>query len=206
MNVDLSTTYLGLRLRNPLVVAPCPLTNELYNLERLEEAGAAAAVLISLFQEQIEHEAFELDRRHGSRFRSYAENISHFSELAEYNTGPDGYLRHVAAAKKAVSIPIIGSLNGTMHGDWIRFARLIQEEGADALELNIYHLAADPTRSAADVEQRCFDLASAVRAEISIPLAVKLGPFYSSLPNVVYRLTEAGVDGIVLFNRFANQT
>ena len=203
MSVDLSTTYLGLRLRNPLVIAPSPLTNELHNLQRLEQAGAAAAVLISLFEEQIEHEEWELDRERGSHFRPYAESLSSFPDLGEYNTGPDGYLRHVTAAKKAVSIPIIGSLNGTSRGEWTRFARLIEDAGADALELNMYHLAADPTRSAADVEQRDFDLVTAVRAEVSIPLAVKLGPFFSSLPHMVHRLVEAGVDGIVLFNRFA---
>ncbi len=117
--------------------------------------------------------------------------------------GPDGYLRHVAAAKHNASIPIIGSLNGTTSGSWTRFARLIQEAGADALELNMYYLAADPTRTAAEVEQRYLDLVTEVRASISIPLAVKLGPFFSSLPNMVHQLVEAGVDGIVLFNRFA---
>ena len=203
MNVDLRTNYLGIPLRNPLVVAASPLTNELTNLQRLEQAGAAAVVLSSLFQEQIEHEELELDRRHGSRFRPYGESLSYFPDLDDYNTGPDGYLRHVAAAKRVASIPIIASLNGTLRGDWTRFGRLIQEAGADALELNIYHLAADPTRSAADVEQRDFDLAAAVRAEVSIPLAVKLGPSFSSLPNMVHRLVEAGIDGIVLFNRFA---
>jgi len=202
MSVDLSTTYLGLRLRNPLVVAASPLTNELTQLQRLEQSGAAAAVLVSLFQEQIEHESWELERRHGSRFHPYAENLCYFPDLEEYNTGPDGYLRHVAAAKRVSSIPIIGSLNGTCSGSWTRFARLIEEAGADALELNIYHVAADPTRSAADVEQRYFDLATEVRAAIQIPLAVKLGPFFSSLPNMVERLVEAGIDGIVLFNRF----
>lgn len=203
MNVDLSTQYLGLRLRNPLVVAASPLTNELANLERLEQAGAAAAVLISLFQEQIEHETWQLDREHDSRFRSYQESLSYFPDLEEYNTGPDGYLRHVAAAKRVSSIPIIGSLNGTITGNWTRFARLIQDAGADALELNIYHLAADATRSSVDVEQRYLDLAAEVRALVTIPLAVKLGPFFSSLPNMVVKLVEAGVDGIVLFNRFA---
>jgi dihydroorotate dehydrogenase (fumarate) len=203
MSVDLSTNYLGMRLRNPLVIAASPLTNELTNLQLLEQAGASAAVLSSLFQEQIEHEQLELDRQRGSRFQSYGESLSQFPELEGYNTGPDGYLRHVAAAKRTVSIPIIGSLNGTICGSWTRFARLIQEAGADALELNMYHLAADPTRSAADVEQRYFDLAAAVRAEVSIPLAVKLGTSFSSLPNMVHRLVEAGIDGIVLFNRFA---
>lgn len=203
MNVDLSTNYLGMRLRNPLVVAASPLTDEFTNLQRLEQAGAAAAVLTSLSQEQIEHDELEFHRNRNSRLRSCGEGLSYFPDLDEYNSGPEGYLRHIADAKKAVSIPIIASLNGTIRGDWTRFARLIQEAGADALELNIYHLAADPTRSATEVEQRYFALAAAVRAEVSIPLAVKLGSCFSSLPNMVHRLVDAGIDGIVLFNRFA---
>lgn len=203
MTVDLSTNYLGLRLRNPLIVSASPLTNELVTLQRLEQSGAAAAVLTSLFQEQIEHETWELARNHGSRSRPYDESLSYFPELENYNAGPDGYLRHVAAAKSNSAIPIIGSLNGTSSGNWTRFARLIQEAGADALELNLYYLAADPTRTAAQVEQRYLDLVAEVRATISIPLAVKLGPFFSSLSNMVHELVEAGVNGIVLFNRFA---
>lgn len=203
MKVDLSTNYLGLKLRNPLIVAASPMTMELYSLQRLEEAGAAAAVLASLFEEQIEAEwAAPCSHLRDDRAYSAADLVAH-GELFNYNSGPDAYLRHIAAAKKALSMPIIGSLNGTsLHGGWVRFARLIEQTGADALELNIYFVPTRPDLTATDIERRYLDVVAAVRKEISIPLAVKIGPYFSSLPNIVERFVEAGANGLVLFNRF----
>lgn len=203
MSVDLTTNYLGFKLRNPLVVSACPLSMEVYALERLEAAGASAAVLASLFEEQIESEWHSpISHAPGDRGGSAAGLVDH-GELYDYNSGPDAYLRHIAAAKRALSIPVIGSLNGTSpRGGWVRFAKLIEQAGADALELNVYFVPTSPDRSAADIEQRYLDLVAAVRREISIPLAVKIGPFFSSLPNMAWRLLEAGANGLVLFNRF----
>jgi dihydroorotate dehydrogenase (fumarate) len=200
MTVDLTTDYLGLRLPNPLVVASCPLTGEVYRLQQLEQAGAAAAVLPSLFEEQIRHEDALLASV--SRRLATGENPSYVSGMDEYNAGPDSYLRHLEAAKRAVKMPIIASLNGCLTGDWTRFARLIQNTGADALELNIYFLAVDPAMSGRDVEERYVDLVHEVRAKVAIPLAVKIGPYFSSLPEMARRLVEAGANGLVLFNRF----
>ena len=203
MNVDLSTTYLGLKLRNPLVISACPLSMEVYSLQRLEEAGAAAAVIGSLFEEQIES---EWHSPHSSlpddRSSSAAHLVSH-NELFDYNSGPDAYLRHIAIAKRALSIPVIGSLNGTSpRGGWVRFAKLMEQAGADAVELNVYFVPTNPDHSAETIECRYLELVAAVRAEISIPLAVKIGPYFSSLPNMAMRLLAAGANGLVLFNRF----
>jgi dihydroorotate dehydrogenase (fumarate) len=199
MAVDLSTQYLGLKLRCPLVVSACPLTGEMDVLARLEEAGAAAAVMPSLFEEQIEHKAAE-----GQKVApcSYAESMHYFRELREYNRGPDVYLRHIEEAKKAVSIPIIGSLNGTRAGWWLRYARHIEQAGADALELNIHFIVTNPKTTATEVEQRYVDIVSAVREAVKIPLAVKMGPYFASPANLAYRLVAAGANGLVLFNRF----
>lgn len=203
MRVDLSTTYLGLKLRNPLVLSACPLSMELYALQRLEAAGVAAAVMASLFEEQIESEWHApLPYTSADRFGSAIDLVSH-GDLYDYNSGPDAYLRHIEAAKRALSIPMIGSINGTSpRGGWVRFARLMEQAGADALELNIYFIPTSPEQSAEDVEQRYLDVVAAVRAEIVIPLAVKIGPFFSSLPHMARRLLAAGANGLVLFNRF----
>jgi dihydroorotate dehydrogenase (fumarate) len=202
MSVDLTTRYLGLRLPNPLVVASCPLTGEVYKLQQLEEAGAAAAVLPSLFEEQIRQEEIQLanDLRRPTGYA--AENPAYISGVDEYNSGPDSYLRHLEAAKRAVSMPIIASLNGTAVGNWTRFARLMQDSGADALELNVYFLAVDPGQAGHDVEKQYLDLVANVRANLKIPLAVKIGPFFSSLSHMAQRLADAGANGLVLFNRF----
>jgi dihydroorotate dehydrogenase (fumarate) len=201
MSVDLRTEYLGLTLSNPLVVAACPLTAEVQMLQRLEEAGAAAAVTGSLFAEQIEFDRAEYCGT--AWFGAVAQSPPHWAyALSEYNSGPDGYLRHIAAAKRAVRMPIIGSLNATACGDWIVFSRLIEEAGADALELNVYLVPSDAEISGDEIEDRYVELVAAVRSQISIPLAVKIGPYFSSLPHMARRLVEAGADGLVLFNRF----
>ncbi len=202
MSVDLSTEYLGLKLKNPVVVAACPLTESPDHLKRLEDAGAAAAVFPSLFEEQIEHEESELAKVHQFTSDRHAEALTYFPEPEEYRFPLDDYLDHIAAAKKAVSIPVIGSLNGVSEGGWIRYAKLIEEAGADALELNIYLIAIDVDLSGEAVEQQYLDLVAAVKKSISIPLAVKVGPYFSSPANMARRLVEAGADGLVLFNRF----
>lgn len=200
MTVDLSTTYLGLKLPNPLVVSACPLTGELDVLRRLEEFGAAAAVMPSLFEEQLEHKTAEM---HASESPAATiESAAYFHELKEYNRGPAAYLKHITSAKQAVSIPIIGSLNATTLGPWIEYAREIESAGADALELNVYFLVTDLNTSSADVEARYLELIAAVRGQISIPMAVKLGPYFTALPSFARRAVEAGANGLVLFNRF----
>jgi dihydroorotate dehydrogenase (fumarate) len=203
MNIDLTTQYLGLTLANPIVVSACPLTGELDVLRQLEAYGAAAAVLPSLFEEQFDRAA--ADARPATDAYgdpTFAQSMAYFRELKQYNRGPEVYLKHLTAAKQAVSIPLIGSLNVTAPGDWIRSAARIQEAGADALELNIHFLPTDPDTTSGEVEARYVDLVAAVRSEISIPLAVKIGPYFTALSHVARRLVEAGADGLVLFNRF----
>lgn len=202
MPSDLSTTYLGMRLRNPLVVAACTLSQDIDNMRRLEQAGAAAIVLYSLFEEQIEHEEAELARVQEFGADSFAEALSYFPSFESFHSGPEQYLRHIEAAKKAVSIPVIASLNGVTRGGWVRYARLMESAGADALELNIYFVAADCDVDGRQVEQRYIDLVKAVRESVKIPLAVKLGPQFSSPGHMARQLAEAGANGLVLFNRF----
>ncbi|MFO7902509.1 MAG: dihydroorotate dehydrogenase-like protein [Planctomycetota bacterium] len=202
MTVDLSTKYLGLGLKNPLVVSACPLSEKVDSLKRLEEAGASAVVLYSLFEEQIEHEELELVGARERGAEAYAEHSNWFPELDDYRLGPRGYVEHIEKAKNALSIPVIASLNGTSEGGWTDYAQQMQNAGADALELNIYFIAADPDMPGADVEKRYLDLVAAVKQSISIPLAVKVGSQFSSPGNMAKRLAEAGADGLVLFNRF----
>ena len=202
MTVDLGTKYLGLQLKNPLVIAACPLTQKLDNLRRFEEAGAAAAVLPSLFEEQIEHEEVELSGVQDFGTESFAESLTYFPEPADYRTGPAAYLDYIGEAKKAVSIPIIASLNGTSEGGWVRYAKLMQNAGADAVELNIYFVAADVEMTADQVEKQYLDLIAAVKQSVSVPLAVKFGPSFSSLGNMAKRMADAGADGLVLLNRY----
>lgn len=202
MSVDLSTKYLGLSLKNPLVVAACSLTDDLDNLKKMEKAGASAIVLHSLFEEQIEFEQVETHKVYERGAESFPEALSYFPELDDYRIAPESYVEHVAKAKKAVSVPVIASLNGTSTGGWVRYAKLLQDAGADALELNVYFIAADMEMSGAQVEDQYLELVSAVKKSISIPLAVKVGPYFSSPGHMAKRLSQAGADGLVIFNRF----
>jgi dihydroorotate dehydrogenase (fumarate) len=200
--VDLTTRYLGLTLKNPLVASASPLCEDIDNIRRMEDAGAGAVVLHSLFEEQITLEGHDLDRylTHGAE--SFAEALTYFPDMTEYNLGPEGYLDHLRRAKAAVDIPIIGSLNGVSSGGWIRYARKIEEAGADALELNVYFIPTNAEMTGAEVEQVYVDLVRDVKASIRIPVAVKVGHAFSAIANVGRRLDEAGADALVLFNRF----
>lgn len=201
--MDLSTTYLGLDLRSPLVVgAAAPLTEDLDNLRRMEDAGAAAIVLHSLFEEQIRQDMLDLHHHLQYGTNSYAEALSYFPEPDIFHVGPDTYLNHIRRAKQLVNIPIIGSLNGSTAGGWTTYARQIEQAGADALELNIYSIPTELHRSSEDVEQQYLDVVDAVKASVAIPVAVKLSPYFTNLANMAYRLTLKDVDGLVLFNRF----
>lgn len=202
MTVDLRTTYMGLELANPLVPSASTLSARIDTLKRLQDAGAAAIVMQSLFEEQIEHDELQTHRVLETGAESFPEALSYVPEVEDYNIGPDAYLRHLEASRKDLEIPLIGSLNGTSTGGWIRYARSIQEAGADALELNVYFVASDPQESGADVERRYLDLVRSVRDSITIPLAVKIGPFFSSMAHMAQQLDRAGVDALVLFNRF----
>ncbi len=202
MSVDLRTSYLGLELANPLVPSASTISSRIDNLKRLQDAGAAAVVMQSLFEEQIEHEEVELHRVLEGHTESFAESLTHFPELGDYNTGPDEYLRHLERTRRELQIPVIGSLNGVSRGGWVRYAKLIQDAGADALELNVYFVAADADETGERVERRYLELVATVRETLTIPLAVKVGPYFSSLANMARRLVEAGADGLVLFNRF----
>ncbi|MGA3326304.1 MAG: dihydroorotate dehydrogenase-like protein [Terriglobia bacterium] len=200
--IDLTTKYLGMTLKNPLVVSASPLSEDLGNIRRMEDAGASAVVLPSLFEEQISVESNTLDRFLWQGTDSFAESLTYIPDMTGYNLGPDGYLEHLRQAKQAVSIPIIGSLNGSSTGGWVAYAKKIEEAGADALELNIYFISTDPEMSGGQVEQMYVDLVSQVKASVRIPVAVKIGPYFSSLPNTARRLDQAGADALVLFNRF----
>jgi len=202
MSVDISTKYLGLSLRNPVVAAASPLSANLENIRRLEEAGVAAVVFYSLFEEQIEHEAKEFAIVPEVGADSFAEALSYFPSFDEFRGGPEEYLRQIEAAKRAVSVPVIASLNGITRGGWTRYAKLMEDAGADALELNIYYVAADPAIDGREVEKRCVDLVAAVRQSVRIPLAVKLGSQFSALGHFAKQLVDAGANGLVLFNRF----
>ena len=201
--LDLSTTYLGLKLKNPLVASASPMSKKVEGAQRLEEAGIAAIVMYSLFEEQIIHESLELDHFLTRGSNSSAEALSYLPDSGTYALGPQKYIEHLTALKKAVKIPVIGSLNGVSKGGWIEYARHIQDAGADALELNLYYIPTDPALSASDVESAQVDLVAAVKANLpQVPLAIKLSPYYTSLPHFAKRLAEAGADGLVLFNRF----
>jgi dihydroorotate dehydrogenase (fumarate) len=202
MNLNLGTKYLGLQLSNPLVIAACPVTGKLDWLKNLEQAGAAAAVMPSLFEEQIEHEEEEVAKLHEFGADSSPEALTYFPDEDDYHTAPEEYLKTLSEAKKAVKMPIIASLNGTSTGGWLKYAKMMQEAGADAVELNIYHVATDLEAGCCEVEKQYLDLVAAVKSSLSIPLAVKVGPYFSAMGNMAKKLSEAGADGLVLFNRF----
>ncbi len=201
-DIDLSTTYLGLTLRTPLVVSATPMQEDLDNIIEMANAGASAIVLHSLFEEQLVTEQHELyfHLTHGTE--SFAEALSYFPEIDDFDTGPERYLQHIQRAKAAVDIPIIASLNGSTMGGWTDFAAQMQDAGADALELNIYHIPTDIDTTGEAVERGYLDIARAVRSAVDIPVAIKLSPFFSSVPNIAKQFEEAGIDGLVLFNRF----
>ena len=200
--MDLTTRYMGLALRNPLVASASPLNTDIGNLRRLEDAGAAAIVLPSLFEEQIEAEAARYDRLTAAPAESFAEALSYFPEQTEYRVGPNAYLDLIRRARDAVEVPIIASLNGTANEGWISYARLIEKAGASGLELNIYFIPADLSLTGAAIEQRYLDIVRSVRTMVSIPVAVKLSPYFSAVGNMALALEKAGADGLVLFNRF----
>ncbi len=202
MSVDLRTQYLGLELKNPLVASACPLTESFDNQRRLEDAGAAAIVMPSLFEEQILQEESNFTGVHEFGTNSFAEALSYFPEPEEYRVSTEEYLDRIQAAKRGLTIPVIASLNGTSLGGWLRYAKLIEEAGADALELNIYFVAADVEMSGEEVERRYLDLVQAVASSVSIPVAVKIGPYFSSVGHMARQLVDAGAKGLVLFNRF----
>ena len=200
--IDLSTNYLGLKLKSPLVASASPMCQEVGNIRRLEDAGASAVVLHSLFEEQIDIDNDQLDRFLTRSSDVSAEATSQFPDLLYKVMGPEVYLKHIARCKQAVKIPVIASLNGTTNGGWLKYARDIQQAGADALELNIYYIPVDPDGSGEQVEQKYVDLVQAIKKEVTIPVAVKLGPHFSSMANMAKKLDAAGADGLVLFNRF----
>ncbi|MFN7950836.1 MAG: dihydroorotate dehydrogenase-like protein [bacterium] len=200
--MDLTTRYLGHTLASPLVPSASPLADEIDNVRRMEDAGAGALVLRSLFEEQIRRDRLELHHHLTFGTDSFAEAQSFFPEPLHFAIGPEAYLEHIRAVKDAVRIPVIASLNGSHPGAWTQYARLMQEAGADAVELNLYTIPTDPERSAAEIEDDLLEVVRAVRAEIRIPLAVKLSPYFTSLAHVARRLVAAGADGLTLFNRF----
>jgi dihydroorotate dehydrogenase (fumarate) len=200
--IDLSTTYLGLKLKNPIVASSSPLCEDVNAVRRMEDAGAAAVVLQSLFEEQIVTDSRELDRALCDASELSPEATSHFPELTRRVVGPDAYLEHIQKCKRAVKIPVIASLNGSSKGGWIKYARQMEQAGADALELNIYWLPVDPDVSGEQVERQYVELVQAVKAEVRLPVAVKLGPYFSSMANMGRKLDAAGADALVLFNRF----
>jgi len=200
--IDLSTSYLGLQLKNPVVVSSSPLQRELDNIRRMEDAGAAAVVMHSLFEEQINVESEDLNRWLENATESFAESLHYLPDLEHYNHGPDFYLEHLARVKKITDIPVIASLNGSSMGGWTRYAKMMQDAGADAIELNTYYLATDATVPGSRVEEMYIDLVKQVKASVRIPLAIKVSHFFSSIPNMMQQLDHAGADGLVLFNRF----
>ncbi len=200
--MDLSTHYLGLNLKNPLVPSASPLSRDIQTMVEMEQAGASAIVLYSLFEEEIFVEDQVLDESLTAGSEAFAEALSYLPEAIFYQTGPDSYLDHIRRAKDALSIPIIGSLNGISPGGWLRYAKEIESAGADALELNMYYLPTDPTLPGHVVEDMYLELLGEMRKQVTLPIAVKLSPFFSSLPHITRRLVGAGAQGLVLFNRF----
>jgi len=200
--VDLTTRYMGLKLRTPLLASASPLSQDISTIRELEDAGASAIVLYSLFEEQLRRESLELDFYLSEGTESFPESLSYFPQPSEFRLGPDEYLEHIRRAKDAVEIPIIASLNGASVGGWIQYATQIEEAGADALECNIYWIVTDPDLSSAEVEQRYVDIVQAVKSAVHIPVAIKVSPFFSNFAGMAKKIEAAGADGLTLFNRF----
>lgn len=201
--MDLSTTYMGMKLKNPLVLAASPISADIEKVKKAEIFGASAVVMYSLFEEQINHEINEIDYFLSQGSESFAEALSYFPEPIEFkNLHAEEYLNQISKLKKAVSIPVIGSLNGVSAGGWMEYAKKIEDAGADALELNVYYIATDPEMDAAKIEQLYIDNLSTVKKAVNIPVAIKLGPYFSAFANMAVKLDKAGADGFVLFNRF----
>lgn len=200
--MDLTTQYMGLTLANPLIAGASPLTQDLDVARRLEDAGASAIVMHSLFEEQIEREELSMFHHTAGLENIHAEAASYFPEPTHFDLEPDSYVEQIANLKQAIGVPVIGSLNGVTPGGWIRYAKLMAEAGADGIELNLYYLATDPTESAEAVEQRYLDVVRSVKETVTIPVAVKLSPFFSAPVHMAKRLADAGADALVLFNRF----
>ncbi len=199
---DLKTTYLGLELKNPVVAAASPLSKKVDIVKRLEDAGVGAVVMYSLFEEQIIHQSLELDYYLSRHTESYAESLTYFPDLENYNMGPEIYLEQIQKLKRSVDIPIIGSLNGISSGGWIDYAKKIEEAGADALELNIYFVPTDTDVNGQELEDTYATLTANIKNHLNIPLSVKMNPFFTSIPYVAGKLVQAGADGLIMFNRF----
>lgn len=200
--MDITTTYLGLKLKSPIVCSAGPLSENISNIREMEDAGASAVVLYSIFEEQIEHEQLELYHHTSVHSESYAEATSYFPEPFDFKLGPDEYLDHIRKAKESVDIPIIASLNGKSIGGWTDYAKKMEQAGADALELNIYLLPTDINKPSNEIEKTYIDIVKAVKSNVKIPIAVKMHPFFSSTSYMAAQLSKAGADGLVLFNRF----
>ncbi len=200
--MDLSTRYLGMQLRTPLVASASPLSHEISGIRSLEDAGASAVVLYSLFEEQLHKEALELELHLNAGTESFAESITYFPHSSEFHTGPEEYLNHIRKAKDAVDIPIIASLNGATLGGWAKYARQIEQAGADAIECNLYSIPTNMEISGSEIETNYTDILREVKTSVQIPVAAKLSPFFSNLANMAKRLDQMGTNGLVLFNRF----
>lgn len=200
--MDLKTKYLGMTLRSPIVVSASPLSEYTQNIKMMEDAGAGAVVLYSLFEEQIRLEQRELHYHTTMGTESFAESLSYFPEPDDYKLGPEEYLKHIQDAKAAVNIPIIASLNGSTIGGWTEYSKEMEKAGADAIEMNVYYIPSDPTLSGSNVEQTYIDILRSVKAAVDIPVSIKLSPFFSNMANMAERLDDAGANALVLFNRF----
>lgn len=201
MSVDLTSTYLGLALRNPVIASPGPVTGDPDQWRRLDDAGVGAIVLPSLFEEEIESESWWVSDLLDEGRDTAPEASDYLPEFEDYSIGPDRFLDLVTRAKETVGVPVIASLNGTSHGGWVKYAARLADAGADAIELNVYDVITDPSVTGLDVEDRVLDLVRSVRAEVAVPVAVKVGPWFSALANMAVKLADAGADGLVLFNR-----
>lgn len=200
--IDLTTQYLGLDLKNPLVASSSPLSKKVDTVKKMEDAGIAAVVMYSLFEEQITHESKALNHFLERGTNSFAEAVTYFPDLGHYNIGPEEYLELIQKIKKSVSIPIIGSLNGISSGGWIQYAQKIEQAGADALELNMYYIPTDSDLTGLEMENTYIDLVKDIKSALHIPLSVKLSPYFSALPNMAQQLVKSGASGLVMFNRF----